>query len=189
MKLLLTIILAFILIGCGGTTENKTTDTQTATGLPSTFFTNDRPANVQDLVAVKKTAKKGDDVTFLARVGGRKNASFIPTLAMMIVADPALRSCEVMSDEKDHCDTPEDYCCEDPDLYKAGLGTVRFMDANGDVYPFTVEGDGGLEVLKYVVVEGKVHDINENGNFIVDATKVWVGGKPHYGDIRAGSGE
>jgi hypothetical protein len=107
----------------------------------------------------------------------------------MIVADPALRSCEVMSDEEDHCDTPEDYCCEDQALHKAGLGTIRFMDVNGDAYPFSIEGDNGLEVLKYVVIEGKVHEINENGNFIVDATKVWVGGKPNYDDLRAGSGE
>ncbi|MBC8523197.1 hypothetical protein H8D29_04660 [PVC group bacterium] len=26
-------------------------------------------------------------------------------------------------------------------------------------------------------------------DFIVDASRVWIGGKPHYGDLRAGSGE
>ncbi len=189
MKLLTTTILAFALIGCGGTPEHNKPQTNDSATLPSSFFTTERPANVQDLVAVKKTASKGDDVTFLARIGGRKNTSFVPTLAMMIVADPALRSCEVMSDGKCHCDTPEDYCCEDPDLYKAGLGTIRFMDENGEVFPFSVEGNSGLEVLKYVVVEGNVHDVNANGNFIVDAKKVWVGGKPYFGNMRAGSGE
>ena len=42
---------------------------------------------------------------------------------------------------------------------------------------------------KYVVVEGKVNDTNEDGNFVVDASQIWVGGKPHFGDLRAGSGE
>ena len=45
-------------------------------GLPESFFTIDRPANIKDLAEVKKTAKKNDKVTFLARIGGRKNASF-----------------------------------------------------------------------------------------------------------------
>ncbi|MBC8309858.1 MAG: hypothetical protein ISR75_06035 [Phycisphaerales bacterium] len=188
MKLLLTTILASILIGCGGTTENKATAPEQVTKLPESFFTTERPRDVKDLVEVKKTAKKGDEVTFLSRIGGRKNSSFVPTLSMMIVADPALKSCEVMSEE-DHCATPEDYCCEDRDLLRAGLGTIRFMDESGDAYPFSVDGDHGLEILKYVVITGKVHDISDNGNFIVDASRVWVGGKPLYSDLRAGSGE
>ncbi|MDP7007952.1 MAG: hypothetical protein QGI78_00090 [Phycisphaerales bacterium] len=188
MKLLLTALLASILIGCGGTEENTTPTNVQSNVLPDSFFAKDRPHDVQDLAEVKKTAKKGDEVTFLARIGGRKNASFVPTLSMMIVADPALKSCEVMSEEE-HCATPEDYCCENRDLLRAGLGTIRFMNDSGDAYPFSVEGRHGLELLKFVVITGIVHDISENGNFIVDASKVWVGGKPYYGDLRAGSGE
>ena len=66
---------------------------------------------------------------------------------------------------------------------------TTFMDESGDAYPFSVDGDHGLEILKYVVITGKVHDISDNGNFIVDASRVWVGGKPLYSDLRAGSGE
>ena len=68
------------------------------------------------------------------------------------------------------------------------LGTIRFMDDKGDSYPFSIEGSHGLETLKYVVVAGNVVDINESGLFVVDASKVWVGGKPSYGDERRGSG-
>ena len=68
------------------------------------------------------------------------------------------------------------------------LGTIRFMDDKGDSYPFSIEGSHGLETLKYVVVKGNVVDINESGLFVVDASKVWVGGKPSYGDERRGSG-
>jgi hypothetical protein len=189
MKLLLITLTAIALAGCGSDEKSTTTSAQAElSGVPNTFFTTDRPAKVQDLVEVKKTAKKGDEVTFLARIGGRKNASFVPTLAMMIVADPGLISCELMGEEE-HCATPEDYCCEDPELYSQGLGTVRFMDKNGDVFPYSVEGDHGMEVLKYVVVDGTVVDINDNGLFIVDANKVWVGEKPSYGNERGGSGE
>lgn len=189
MKLLLFALLLISLVGCGNDETDTLGTVTVSSSIPSSFFTAERPDGVKDLVEVKKTAKKGDEVTFLARIGGRKNASFVPTLAMMIIADPGLISCEIMSNAEDHCATPEDYCCEDPELYAKGLGTVRFMDEMGDVYPFSVEGAHGLEILKYIVVKGTVNDINENGLFIVDANKIWVGGKPRFGDERAGSGE
>jgi hypothetical protein len=187
MKLLTITLTAFALFGCNTEEPTKEITAPTvATSLPNSFFTSDRPANVQDLDAVKKEAKKGDDVTFLARIGGRKNASFVPTLSMMIVADPSLKSCELMSEEE-HCATPEDYCCENRELLNQGLATVRFLDDEGEAYPFSIDGDQGLETLKYVVIEGTLRDSNDKGLFIVDASKVWVGGKPHYGDLRAGS--
>ena len=188
MKHITLLITLTLLASCSGKEEQAPQTREVNETLPSHFFTTERPANVKNLVEVKKNAKAGDEVTFLARIGGRKFGSFVPTLSMMIVADPKLLSCELMADD-DHCDTPEDYCCEDPMALTQGLATIRFMKNETDTYPFTVEGVGGMEVLKYVVVEGLVNDINENGLFIVDAKKVWVGGAPVYGDNRAGSGE
>ncbi len=187
MKQIFTILLVAALTACGGKEESNVQPTVVSLELPSSFFTETRPNDVKDLVEVKKTAKKGDEVTFLARIGGRKNASFVKTLSIMIVADPSLVSCELMGEEE-HCATPEDYCCEDPVLRTQGLGTIRFMDEKGESYPFSIEGSHGLETLKYVVVAGNVVDINESGLFVVDASKVWVGGKPSYGDERRGSG-
>jgi hypothetical protein len=188
MKQIFAILLVAALTACSGKEESNVPPTVASLELPSSFFTETRPNDVKDLVEVKKTAKKGDDVTFLARIGGRGNASFVKTLSMMIVADPTLVSCELMGEEE-HCVTPEDYCCEDRDLLSLGLGTIRFMDDKGDSYPFSIEGSHGLETLKYVVVKGNVVDINENGVFVVDASKVWVGGKPSYGNNRKGSTE
>ena len=48
-------------------------------------------------------------------------------------------------------------------------------------------GAGGLEPLKYVVIDGTVRDMNDDGLFIVDAKSIWVGGKPNRSDNRAGS--
>ena len=189
MKLLLITLTVLTLVGCSAEeTKHEATDSTAATSLPNSFFTTDRPANVKDLVEVKKTAKKGDNVTFLARVGGRKNASFVSSLSMMIVADPSLKSCELMGEEE-HCATPEDYCCEIRDKLNQGLATVRFLNNSGDPYPLSVDGEHGLKILKYVVVEGTLFDKNEEGLFIVDANQVWVGGKPSYGHDRDGSGE
>ena len=61
------------------------------------------------------------------------------------------------------------------------------MDEKGELYPFSIEDSHGLEALKYVIITGNVVDINDNGVFVVDASKVWVGGKPSYGNNRQGS--
>ena len=188
MKQIFTILVVAALTACGGKEESNVQPTVASLELPSSFFTASRSSDVKDLVEVKKTAKKGDAVTFLARIGGRGNASFVKTLSMMIVADPSLISCELMGEEE-HCATPEDYCCEDPALRTQGLGTIRFMDEKGEPYSFSIEGSHGLETLKYVVVAGNVVDINDKGLFIVDASKVWVGGKPSFGNNRQGSKE
>ena len=124
MKQIFTILLVTALTACGGKEESNVQPTVVSLELPSLFFTDTRPNDVKDLVEVKKTAKKGDEVTFLARIGGRGNASFVKTVSMMIVADPSLVSCELMGEEE-HCATPEDYCCEDPELRAQGLGTIR----------------------------------------------------------------
>ncbi len=188
MKHITLLITFFFLAHCNSNDEQTQPVNETKESLPAHFFTTERPSDVKDLAEVKMSAKTGDEVTFLARIGGRKQGTFVPSLSMMIVADPSLLSCELMADD-DHCDTPEDYCCEDPDALTHGLGTIRFMKNETDAFPFSVEGEGGMEVLKYVVINGTVNNINENGLFIVDAETVWVGGAPVYGSNRAGSGE
>ena len=186
MKQIFTILVVAALTACGGKEESNVQPTVASLELPSSFFTATPSSDVKDLVEVKKTAKKGDAVTFLARIGGRGNASFVKTLSMMIVADPTLLSCELVSDES-RCSTPEDYCCEDQESLALGLGTIRFMDEKGELYPFSIEDSHGLEALKYVIITGNVVDINDNGVFVVDASNVWVGGKPSYGNNRQGS--
>ena len=188
MKLLLVVLITITLIGCGGESQPNNSVPKISTSLPHSFFTTDRPKNVKDLIDIKKTAKIGDDVTFLARIGGRKNASFVSSAAMMIVADPGLRSCELMGEEE-HCSTPEDYCCEDKDQVNKSLATIQFMDDEDEVYPFSVEGINNLETLTFVVIQGTVMEFNDYGLFMIDANKVWVGGKPSYGHERDGSGE
>ena len=163
----------------------NTATASSAEGIPATFFTSSRPEQAAFLNDVKTSASPGDSVVFLARVGGKVDP-FVENLAMFIAADPSLQSCEIMG-KHDHCPVPQDYCCEDPDLLRLGLATVQFTSPEGRIIPATAEGAGGLESLKFVVVEGEVRDRNNEGLFIVDARKVWVGGKPTYDDRMRGS--
>tara|TARA_Y100000589_G_scaffold312203_3_gene332338 strand:+ start:522 stop:1115 length:594 start_codon:yes stop_codon:yes gene_type:complete len=188
--LLTTSICCLALIGCkdsndASSSDAKKTAAPTAVTIPASSFTTKRPENVKDLIEVKKNAKTGDDVVFLARVGG-KIKTFTDSHAIFVAADPSLISCELMGEE-DHCTIPEDYCCEDPQKMKAGLATIQFVDDQGRPLKTTAMGAGGLEPLKYVVIDGTIRDMNDEGLFIVDAKSIWVGGKPNRSDNRAGS--
>ncbi|MEE2908660.1 MAG: hypothetical protein VX527_12615 [Planctomycetota bacterium] len=181
--------LLIILPGCDDKSKSSEKDakasTSTTTVIPSSHFASNRPADVKDLAEVKKAAKKGEEVVFLARVGGKADP-FVESHAIFLAADPKLLSCELMADD-DHCSVPEDYCCEDPDNLKAGLATIQFVDDKGQPIKTTAMGAGGLEPLKFIVVNGIVREKNNDGLFIVDAETVWVGGKPSFKDPLAGS--
>jgi hypothetical protein len=173
------------LVGCSDPAPVPEVVEQSAV-VPASFFTQDRPVDVADLKAVRDVAAKGDSVTFLARVGGRVRP-FIKTQAIFVVTDPKLESCELMT-MTNPCKVPWDYCCEDPDALKINVATVRLLD-DGKPIRVSAKGAGGLEEARFVVVSGVVNDINDEGLFIVDATQVWVGGKPVFGKPRLGSGE
>ena len=138
-----------------------------------------------DLIAVKPTAKVGDAVTFLARVGGRAEP-FVDGTAVFVVADPALESCELVG-EDDHCPIPWDYCCTPIEDLKAGMATIRIVDGDGMPYPASAQGAGGLAPARFVVIDGVVSDRNDDGVFVVDAGRIWVGGRPEFGKPRLGS--
>ena len=91
-------ILSLALIGSGceqsGPAAPKVTVAASAT-IPAAFFTKNRPEEAHDLTVVKPASSIGEDVTFIARVGGR-DAPFVDGLANITVADPGLEACELM---------------------------------------------------------------------------------------------
>ena len=180
---LLTCLACLILTACEKPLEPAPVASAT---IPTSFFTSTRPANVSDLLAVKETASPGDRVTFLARVGGRANP-FVDNVAIFIVADPSLVSCELMGAE-DHCPLPWDYCCEAREAIAAGLATVQIVVEGGVPLAVSAEGAGGLEGSKFVVIDGTVLEKNDEGLFTINAESIWVGGKPNRKDHTAGSG-
>ncbi|MCH2162228.1 MAG: hypothetical protein MK085_10190 [Phycisphaerales bacterium] len=185
------LICTFTLLATGcseskDTTASNPTPTEVAVTIPASFFQEIRPTTAPNLIAVKETAQAGEDVVFLARIGGRAKP-FADGFAMFVVADPSLVSCELMGDE-DHCAVPYDYCCEAPEKIKAGLATIQFSDEDGMPYRTTAQGAGGLEGSKFVVVKGTVLERNDEGLFTIEASKVWVGGKPDRADPMKGSG-
>ncbi len=60
----------------------------------------------------------------------------------------------------------------------AGTATIQLIDANGDPYPISAEGQGGIEPLKTLIIEGVVSEKDAGGVFVVDASNIWVGSIP-----------
>ncbi len=177
-------LMSSLLIGCDGKSPEKAPE-QTTTIIPSSTFMTERPADVVDLIEAKKIAKVGDKITFLARVGGRAKP-FVENQAIFLTVDPSLESCEIMSDDG-LCGFPWDYCCEDGELLRNGMATIRITGDDGRPLRCTAEEVGGLETSKFVVVEGVVNERNNEGLFIVDASRIWIGGKPTFKDPLQGS--
>ena len=173
------------LAGCGETGTSKASNSPSSVTIPASIFVTTRPENALDLLSVKNTAKEGDEVVFLARVGGRAKP-FAEGFAMFVVADPSLQSCELMG-EVDHCPIPYDYCCEDPQKITAGIATIQIVDAKGTPLRTSLEGVGGLEGSKFLVVDGVVTEKNDEGLFTIDAREIWVGGKPNRSNPNQGS--
>ena len=173
------------LAACGKTDTSNASNLPSSVTVPASLFVTTRPEKALDLLSVKNSAKEGDEVVFLARVGGRAKP-FADGFAMFVVADPSLQSCELMGEE-DHCPIPYDYCCEDPQKITKGIATIQVVDAKGTPLRTSLEGVGGLEGSKFLVIDGVVTEKNDEGLFTIDARKIWVGGKPNRSNPNQGS--
>ena len=188
-RLFFTLAITILLIGCSKVEENTgSTSNGTSEGvtIPASLFTTERTDVSMNLLEAKNSAKVGDSVSFLARVGGRVKP-FASGFAMFVVADPSLVSCELKG-VMDHCPNPQDYCCEPPEKLKMGLATIQFNDEKGVPLRTTAEESGGLESSKFLIVEGTVLEKNDEGLFTVVADQIWVGGKPNRENPLQGSG-
>ncbi len=165
------------LAGCDGRSGNPSgMAASTVAAIPAAkFITGEKPANAPHLTNVKANADVGDKVMFEARVGGRVDV-FVDGMAIFVAADPKLISCDQRPG--DYCKVPWDYCCENFDAMKNGMATIQIIDDAGLPYEVSAEGQGGLEPLKTVVIQGVVSEKGDDGNFVVDASGIWVGTIP-----------
>lgn len=125
------------------------------------------------LADVRASAKVGDRVIFRGVVGGREEP-FVKERAIVLVADPRLKACNARGD--DHCRTPWDFCCEDPDELRMKTATIQVVDASGRPLRVGLGGAPGLSPLAQVVVEGTVAERDDAGTFVVNATRITIRG-------------
>ena len=163
------------LTGCDGGGTGSEGVTSVAVIPAANFILGEKPANAPHLTSVKASAEVGDKVIFEARVGGRVDV-FVEGVAIFVAADPKLVSCDQRPG--DYCKVPWDYCCENKDAMRKGVATIQITDDVGLPYEVSAEGQGGLAPLKTVVIQGVVSEKGADGNFVVNASGIWVGSIP-----------
>lgn len=177
---------ALALCGCGQDAEKPTSaaggtavgaraggkaPAPAAGGLPDGLIVRG-PAQGPHVTAAKATARQGEEIVIVGRIGG-STTPFLADRAVFTLVDPALVSCADMSDP-DHCKTPWDYCCEDRAKMRAGTATIEVAGADGKPLAVALRGVQGLEPLATVAVSGTVVERNDAGLLVVRAKRIEV---------------
>ncbi len=158
------------LAGCGGS-EPSAQAPAASSELPAGFFLASEPGGAAFVEEVKKGAKAGDEVVIRGRIGGSESP-FVENRAVFTIVGPGIKSCLDM-EEKDHCATPWDYCCESGEDIAAHSATIRVVDAGGAPVRASVKGKGGTKELSDVVVKGKVAQA-QGAVLVIHATAMYV---------------
>lgn len=126
------------------------------------------PEGAVAVAQAKTSAKEGDPITLIGRIGGRSQP-ITASSGLFVIMDPSLPSCA--DNPEDQCATPWDYCCETPETITANAATVQLRDAEGN--PITFAEDE-LQPLTRVAVTGTVAPRPNSDTLVVYATGVHV---------------
>ena len=138
--------------------------------LPAGLFVTEQPAGAVGVIAARATAKAGDRVVLLGRIGGSRSP-FVSNRAIFTIVDPSLKSCVEMGDD-DHCPRPWDYCCEERKSITQGMASIEIDGADGKPLAFALEAEGTLKPLMLVAVEGTLQ-ASDGGALLVRADHIY----------------
>lgn len=130
-----------------------------------------KPGDPLPVKAARAQLSPGQPAVVTGQVGGSEEP-FFDGYAGFVLADTAVRFCNEMGD--DHCPTPWDACCEDPDSLKSSRASVQFVDAAGLPVAASLKGFAGLEPLRKVVVTGTVASSSTPENLIIEAQGLYL---------------
>lgn len=164
---------AVILLAACGQNNDATAAAAEFDLLDSIQLLDTYPANALAVTAARQQLKPGDAAVVFGRIGGAVEP-FVAGYAAFVLADSSLLFCDQMGE--DHCATPWDACCEDPDKLQAGRASVQFVDAAGDPLASSLKGYAGLAPFQPVVVAGKVAAASTPNNLIIEARALYAGG-------------
>lgn len=165
-RILAIAIVPALLAGCGG--DSSEPEAATTPAADATYLATVEPSGARDVIQARESAKDGDEVTVVGRIGGSVDP-WIDGRAAFTIVDPSLKACSDIPG--DGCPTPWDYCCE------ASIGessaTVKVVDEKGDLVKADARELLNVKELDTVVVQGKAQR-DEAGNLTVLAERVYV---------------
>lgn len=154
------------LLSCEGA---KTPAAQRGDSMPAGLVVSQVSPAAIGVLEVRKSAKPGDHVTVLGRIGGSR-MPFVSTQAVFTIVDSTLESCVEMGDD-DHCPRPWDYCCEDKASLARAMASIEIAGANGKPLAIALADEGSLKPLMLVAVEGTVQS-TDGGSLVVRADRI-----------------
>jgi len=157
-------------IGCGSSAGPTTAIAPPAVAHDARYVLAEEPADAQPVIAVRKDAKDGDEVTITGRIGGDVDP-WVKGRATFVIVDPTLKACSER--EGDSCPTPWDFCCEDIGHLNQSKATIKIVDDAGETISTDARELLGVTVLQTVTIRGQAKR-DEAGNLTVLAKGVYV---------------
>ena len=141
-----------------------------STTLPANLLVTEQPTGAIGVIEARTTAKTGDRVAVIGRIGGSR-APFVSSRAIFTIVDQSMKSC-IETGEDEHCPRPWDYCCEDKTELAKSMASIEISDANGKPLALALELEGTFKPLMLIAVEGTLQS-TEGGSFVVRAEHVY----------------
>ena len=154
-------------VGCSQQSGETATPGPSANGLK--YLLDQEPLEAKDVVGVRKTAKNGDAVVIVGRIGGSHNP-WIENRAAFNIVDRSLKACSDIPG--DSCPIPWDYCCETHKL-PASTALVKVVDERGKLVEEDARALLGVKELSTVVLQGKA-ERDTSGNLTILANGVFI---------------
>lgn len=167
-----TLGVALLLAACSPNVEEEVANPSGLESLSSIQVLDAMPTGALSVQAAREQLKPGDKASVMGQIGGVDDP-FLSGYAGFILGDTGIEFCDEMGD--DHCSTPWDACCEDPDKLKQLRASVQFLGADGQPLNSSLEGFSGLKGLSRVVVTGIVAESSTPDNLIINASALYVG--------------
>ena len=159
-------------IGCSRKfpTSTPPTTSHSASAIDgSQYLLSNEPEGAENVIAMRTTAKDGDSVVIVGRIGGSENPWIAGRVAFSIV-DLSLKACSDIPG--DQCEIPWDYCCETHKL-PTSLALIKLVDTNGDLVKADARELLKVKELSTVIVNGKAQR-DDAGNLTVLASSIYV---------------
>jgi hypothetical protein len=121
------------------------------------------PVGVKGVIEVRKSARDGDEVVVVGRVGGT-DKPFTEGRASFLIVDPSLKPCE--DGGCDYCETPAEELA-------VARASVKFVDGQGKTLPTGARELFGIKELTTVVVKGKANR-DDKGNLTIVGSGLYV---------------
>lgn len=155
------------LVACGPSDTQPIESTSTTNGL----LLQSAPNDALSVGEARTQLSNGDLAVISGQIGGTTQP-FVDGYAAFVLADPDILFCNEMGD--DHCPTPWDACCEDPDKLRALRASIRFNDSEGNALPLDLKSSLGLKELDSVTVTGLVAETSTPENLVILANGIYV---------------